>query len=107
MRYNQKRQTSPVKGRNCGFLPHIFPNLGHLERSTPPKRHVFLEFLVENKAFHFSKRALHAGTAHNKWLKKALGNCHEARTVFRSSHQRCSVKKGSKKFHKFHRKIPM
>ena len=46
MRYNQKRQTSPVKGGNCGFLPHIFPYLGHLERSTPPKRHVFLEFLV-------------------------------------------------------------
>ena len=38
----------------------------------PPKRHVFLEFLAEKKAFHFPKRALRAGTARNKWLKKAL-----------------------------------
>ena len=37
-----------------------------------PKRHVLLEFLVENKAFHFTKRVLHGNTAHNKWLKKAL-----------------------------------
>ena len=26
----QKRQKSPVKGHNCGFLPLIFSNLGHL-----------------------------------------------------------------------------
>ena len=30
------------------------------------------EVLIENKAFHFSKRALRAGTARNKWLKKTL-----------------------------------
>ena len=29
-------------------------------------------FLVENKTFHLSKRALCAGTIRNKWLKKAL-----------------------------------
>ena len=34
-----------------------------------PKWHVFLEFLVEKKVYHFAKRALRAGTAHNKWLK--------------------------------------
>ena len=28
--------------------------------------------LVEKKPYHFSKRALRAGTALNKWLKKAL-----------------------------------
>ena len=37
-----------------------------------PKRQVFLEFLVAKKAFYFSKRALLAGTARNKWLEKAL-----------------------------------
>ena len=26
----------------------------------PPKQHVFLEFLVENEAFYFTKRALRA-----------------------------------------------
>ena len=31
-----------------------------------------LEFLVEKKAFHFSKKALCEGTACNKWLKKAM-----------------------------------
>ena len=53
------------KGHNLGFLL-IFANLGHLECYTPPKGHVFLEVLVEKKAFRFSKRALRAGTACNK-----------------------------------------
>ena len=65
----KKGQESPVEEHNCGFLPIIFRNSGHLERYTPPKRHVFLEFLVEKKTFRFSKRALRAGTACNKWLK--------------------------------------
>ena len=67
----KKGEESPAKGRNSGFLPLILLNLGYLEH-TPQKQHVFLEFLVENKAFRFSKRALRAGTARNKWLKKAL-----------------------------------
>ena len=67
----KKGGKSPVKGRNSKFLPLILPNLKYLEH-TPPKQHVFLEFLVENKAFRFSKRALRASTARNKWLKKAL-----------------------------------
>ena len=36
-----------------------------------PKQHVFLEILVEKKAFYFSKKPLCAGTAPNKSLKKA------------------------------------
>ena len=71
----KKGQESPVKGQNLEFLPLIFPNLGHLECYTspsPPKQHVVLEFFVENKAVHFSKRALCAGNACNKWIKKAL-----------------------------------
>ena len=35
---------------------------------------MFLEFLVENKVFHFSKKAQRVGTARNKWLKKALSS---------------------------------
>ena len=38
---------------------------------------MFLEFLVENKAFYLSKRALQMGTAHKKWFKKALQNVTE------------------------------
>ena len=33
---------------------------------------VLKEVLTENKLFYLSKGALHAGTAHNKWLKEAL-----------------------------------
>ena len=33
---------------------------------------MFLEVLVEKKAFRFSKRVLRAGTARNKRLKEAL-----------------------------------
>ena len=58
-------QESPVKRHS---LEIIFANLGHLERYTPPKRHVFFEVLIE-KTFRFSKRALRAGTARIKWLK--------------------------------------
>ena len=55
----KKGQESPVKEQNCRFLPVIFANTGHLERCTPLNDvFFFFEFLVENKAFHFSKRAL-------------------------------------------------
>ena len=36
------------------------------------KQNVVLKVLTENKLFYLSKGALHAGTAHNKWLKEAL-----------------------------------
>ena len=89
MRYNQNRARNLVKEHNCEYLTYIFQNLGHLN-ATPPKRHVFLKFLgeknifhvdfqiwsIENAtppkwrtAFHFSKRALLAGTIPNNWLK--------------------------------------
>ena len=35
----------------------------------PPKQHVFLEFLIENKEFYSTKRALRGDTARNMWLK--------------------------------------
>ena len=37
----------------------------------PFKRYVILEFLVQNKAFDLSKKALRAVTARNEWLKKS------------------------------------
>ena len=72
VRFNLKRARKCSKRAQLWiFTPHsskfrAFRTL-HL-----PIRHVFLEFLVENKAYHFSKRALRAGTARNKLLKKAL-----------------------------------
>ena len=68
----KKGQVSTEKGHNCGSVPLIFQNLGHLECYTHSKQYVFLKFLIEYKAFHFSKWALRAGTARNMWLKKAL-----------------------------------
>ena len=53
------------------IFPLIFANIEHLECYTPPKRYVVLKVLTENTIMYFSKRALRAGTARNKWLKKA------------------------------------
>ena len=47
------------------FYPS-FLNSGHLERYTLPTWDVCLEVLVENKSFHFLRRALCRGTARNK-----------------------------------------
>ena len=42
----------------------------------PTKWHQFLQFLGENKAFYFSKRAVRAVTVCNDWLKQALCGLH-------------------------------
>ena len=39
-----KRERSPIKGHNSGFLPLIFPNLGHLECYTPVDNMHFWSF---------------------------------------------------------------
>ena len=72
MQYNKKGQKSLIKGHNCEFLPLILLNLRHLERYTPLNDMLVLKVLTKNKEFYFSKRALHAGTAPNKWLKETL-----------------------------------
>ena len=72
MKYDKKWERNPAKRQNCGFLPLSFPNSGHLEWYTPINGMRFLEFLVENKAFYFSKVAFCAGIARNKWLKNAV-----------------------------------
>ena len=48
IRYNKKGQESSVKGHSYDFLLLTFPNV---------------------KGFYVSKRALHANTMLNKWLK--------------------------------------
>ena len=72
MQYNQQTARKSIKRVQLWiFTPH-FSKFRAFRTLQPPKRHVFLEFLVENKAFNFSKRAVHADTACNKWFKKAL-----------------------------------
>ena len=66
----KKGQEGPVKGYICGFLYLKFFKCRIFRTLHPSKQHVFLEFLVENRAFYFSKRALRAGIARTKWLKK-------------------------------------
>ena len=68
----KKGQEGPVKGYICGFLYLKFFKCRIFRTLHPSKQHVFLEFLVENRAFYFSKRALRAGIARTKWLKKTL-----------------------------------
>ena len=65
MQYNQKRaKKSGKRVQSWIFTPHFCKF-----RAFRMLHYAFLEFLVENKAFYFSKRALHADTTHKKWLK--------------------------------------
>ena len=73
LRYNQKRTRKSIKRAQLWiFTPH-FSKFRAFRMLHPPKWYVFLEFSVNNKAFHFSKRVLRAVTACKKWLKKP---CH-------------------------------
>ena len=40
----KKEEESSAKGHMCGFLPLVFPNLGHLERYTPLDGMCFCSF---------------------------------------------------------------
>ena len=73
VRYNQKEAMNCSKRAQLWIFTPYFSKFWAFRTLHPPKRHVFLEFLVEKKAFHSSKRALRAGIACNKWLKEALG----------------------------------
>ena len=69
VRYSQKRTRKSSKGAQLWiFSPHFYKFRAFTTLHLP-KQHVFLEVLVENKAFYFSERALHAGSPCNKWLK--------------------------------------
>ena len=69
VRYNLKRaKRSSKRAQLWIFATHFFKFRAFVTLH-PPKQHVFLEFSVENKAFYFTKRALCADTARNKWLK--------------------------------------
>ena len=65
LRYNQKKaRKSSKRAELWVFTPH-FSKIRAFRTLHPPKQHVFLEFLVEKKAFHFSERAPRTGTARN------------------------------------------
>ena len=72
MRFNHKRERkSSKRAQLCIFATNSF-KFRAFRTLHPPKQHVFLEFLVEDKALHLSKRTLRASTARNRWLKKSL-----------------------------------
>ena len=50
----------------------LFFQIKEIYNATPPKQYVVLQILQEDKVIDFSKRALHAGPARNKWLKYIL-----------------------------------
>ena len=68
VRYNQKRARKSSKRAQLWVFPPHFSKFRAFRILHPPKRHVFLEFLVEKKVFRFAKRALRAATARNKWF---------------------------------------
>ena len=72
MRYNPERaKKSRKRAQLWIFTAHFFKFRAFIALH-PRKQQVFLEFLVENKAFYSTKRALRADTARSKWLKWAL-----------------------------------
>ena len=66
VRYNQKRAGKTIEKAQLWIVTPFLPKFRASTTLHPPKGYMFLEFLVESKAFHFSKRAC------KKWLKKAL-----------------------------------
>ena len=61
---------------------------------------MFLEFLVDRKAFHFSKRALREDTASNNWLKKSWSFLYSSlpKSVTDATVDWCSLYKPPRKF---------
>ena len=51
------------------FYPAFIKFRTFITLPPPPKQHVFLEFLVENKAFYSTKGELRVDIAHSKRLK--------------------------------------
>ena len=54
--YNQKREIESSKRAHFRIFTSHFPKFWTFRTLQPPKRHVLFKFLVEKKAFHFSKR---------------------------------------------------
>ena len=67
----ERTRKSNKRGQLWFFLP-IFSKPRAFGMLHPRKWYVVLKILTENKEFYFSKCALRADTARNKWLKKAL-----------------------------------
>ena len=67
--YNEKRAREFTKRAQLWiFTPH-FNNFRAFKTLRSLFRHRFLEVLVDNKVFYFSKRPLRADIVRNKWLK--------------------------------------
>lgn len=73
-------QDRPIKKHIVDHYASFFKIWGIRMLQSP--KHVFLEILVEYKVFHFSKRALHAGSARNKWLKVKVSSATLSRSMF-------------------------
>ena len=71
MRNNPERARKSSKRAHLWIFTTLF-KFRTFRMLHPPKQHVFLEFLVDKKAFHFSKRTLRAVAICNNWLKQAL-----------------------------------
>ena len=69
MRYNPKRAKRSSKRAQLWIFATDFSKIRASLSLHHPKQYVFLEFLVENKEFYSTKRALRADTARNKWIK--------------------------------------
>ena len=69
--YPQKGQKKSSKRAQFWIFTNFFKFRAFITlHPLPPKQHVFLEFLVENKEFYSKKKALRADaarTAYNKW----------------------------------------
>ena len=71
MQYTPKRAKKSSKRAQFWIFTNFFKFRAFITlHPLPPKQHVFLEFLVENKEFYSTKKALRADaarTANNKW----------------------------------------
>ena len=67
--YQKRAKRSNERIKLWIFTPHL-SKFRTFRTLHPSKQHVFFKYLVENKAYSLSKRALRVDTARNKWLKK-------------------------------------
>ena len=69
MRYTEKRARKSSKRVKVRIFNSHFSKFRALGTLQHLKQYVFLDVLLDNEAFCFSKRALPMGTARNQWLK--------------------------------------
>ena len=72
MRYKEKSAEKSSKKEQLWFFYPLFFQIKDIYNATLSIQHVVLQDLQGDKVIDFSKGALHAGTARNKWLKYNL-----------------------------------